>query len=63
MLHETAVILLCILTACFVWRDAVEVFIGWYSGVEPSIPASARLWIGIRGAIGVAAATTAIVTL
>ena len=60
-MHETAVVLLCMLTAYFVWRDSVELFIAWYSGVEPPLPA--RLWIGIRGAIGVAAAAIAIVTL
>ena len=62
-MHNTAVILLCILTAYFVWRDSGVAFIAWYSGVEPSLSASGRLWIGIRGAIGVAAAITAIATL
>jgi hypothetical protein len=62
-MHETAVILLCVLTVHFVWRDTMELFIAWYSGAEPPLSASSKVWIGVRSALGVSAVATAIATL
>jgi hypothetical protein len=61
-MHQTAVILLCALIAYFVWRDSVELFIAWYSGVE-SPSARFKVWVWTRAVLGVGAAAIAIATL
>lgn len=37
-----ALLLLC------AWRAGAELFLAWYSGVEPPLSASARLWAWSR---------------
>ena len=62
-MHETAVICLCVLTGYWLWRDVVEVFVAWYSGADPPLRASTKVWILIRGGVGVAAIVVALATL
>lgn len=63
LMHEVAVICLCALVGHCLWRDAVEVFVARYSGADPPLKASTKLWILIRGAVGVAAIVAALATL
>jgi hypothetical protein len=62
-MHQTAVIILCVLIAYFVWRDLVEVFVAWYSGAEPPLTVRTKAWIWSRTAIALAAAAAAVATL
>lgn len=61
-MHQPAVICLCALTGFFLWRDVLELFIAYYSGVEQSIATRIKVWIALRSVIGVAAIVTALMS-
>ncbi|MCB9870151.1 MAG: hypothetical protein H6837_09860 [Planctomycetes bacterium] len=54
---------MCLLTGYRVWLDAVELFIAWYSDAVPPLKARTKLWIWLRGTVGIAAIVTALATL
>jgi hypothetical protein len=62
-MHEWAVFCLCALMGFYLWCDAALLLIAWYSGVDPPIATSTKVWVSVRWAIGVAAIVTALATL
>lgn len=62
-MHQAAVVVLCVLVGFFVWRDFAELFIAWYSAVDPPLTTKTKAWIWFRAVIALAAGATALVTL
>jgi hypothetical protein len=62
-MHAFAVVTLCLLSCSCWWRDLMELFVGWYSGVEPGISRKVCWRVGVRAVLGIAAAVAALVTL
>ena len=62
-MHAAAVLVLCVLVGYFVWRDAAELFVAWYSGSQEPVPADAVAWFWCTASVAAAAAITALATL
>ena len=62
-MHQAAVVVLCVLVGFFVWRDFAELFIAWYSAVDPPMATKTKALIWFRAVIALAAGATALVTL
>ncbi len=39
---------LAIVLLCFAWQAAAELFIAWYSGVDPDLSVGQRIWLWAR---------------
>jgi hypothetical protein len=62
-MHQTAVYLCGVALAWFVLQRAAEMFVSWYSGVDPQPPPGALLRSGVEILFATTAAITAIATL
>jgi hypothetical protein len=62
-MHQAAVVVLCVLVGYFVWQDLAELFIGWYSSVDPPLTTKVKVLIWTRAVIALAACSTALATL
>lgn len=61
--HDIAVGVLALFAVVFAWRNAVELFIVWYSGVEPPFTKGQITHRATSAVIALAAAVAAVATL
>ena len=62
-MHFTAVLALTLLVAWFVLGDLRELFIAWYSGIDPPLSSATVVLICGRALVAIAAGTLAFLTL
>ena len=62
-MHEISVYVLCALVVFFAFHDGRILFISWYSGVDPPLSASTKVWAWLRIALCVLAVAASLLTL